>query len=58
MEALKKLVTDELARRREVVAEAELREINAAKTLDEAKANAKREREDYEQMKAWLEAQP
>lgn len=58
MEALKKLVSDDLLKRRDALAEADLRAANAQTSLDEAQANARRERDEYEQLKAWLDAQP
>lgn len=56
MNVIQQLVKDEIDRRRDLVAEANLRLDDAKKQLDEAKANAKRANDEFDQLKAWLQA--
>lgn len=57
MNVIQQLVKDEIERRRALVADAELRLTDAWTQLDEAKANAQREKSEFDQLKAWLDAQ-
>jgi len=57
MNVLQQLVRGEIERRRALVADAELRLVDARTQLDEAKANALREKSEFDQLKAWLDTQ-
>lgn len=57
MNVIQKLVKDEIDRRKDLVAEADLRLEDAKRQLDEARANAKRARDEFDQLKAWLAAE-
>lgn len=56
MNVLQQLVSDEIDRRKESIAEADLRLLDAKAQLDEARVNAKREHDEFDQLKAWLVA--
>jgi molecular chaperone GrpE (heat shock protein) len=56
MNVIQQLVSDEIDRRRDLVAEADQRLADARTQLDEAKANALRAHSEFDQLKAWLQA--
>lgn len=56
MSILQQLVTDEIARRKDGVLEADTRLADAKAQLDEARENARRIHAEFDELKAWLVA--
>lgn len=57
MNVIQQLVKDEIERRRELVAEADVRVVNAKTELEQAKTNAQKARSEFDYLKAWLDTQ-
>lgn len=57
MNVIQQLVKDEIERRRDLVAEADLRVLNARTELDQAKANAQQAHAEFDYLKGWLDTQ-
>jgi hypothetical protein len=57
MNVIQQLVKDEIERRKDLVADADLRVVNAKTELDQAKANAQRAHAEFDYLKAWLAAE-
>lgn len=56
MNIIQQLVSDALDQKRDEVDDADARLVDAKAQLDEAKANSERLHDEYDQLKAWLDA--